>query len=415
MKISCAYVLFAASTVVRARDDPPLDAKVTCEGPSGPAGQRRVFLDLDYAAFEALGAPPPPGPPGPPIEFSLPLEDSPECMPFKHVYFVSNPVGHPDWDGKGNGYGQVHLDVHFYTIPIEERVELMGECGVQPPGAPNCPSAIPANAPFYKLPPAAYTTGFFNQDAFFGHALPMHGLHMVPNVDAEEGGPANCVSTGPKGNWEDCMDQQLSILMPPQKFVDAGCTCGEWTDGVSPILLSFDGKVYGSEIMPTVAHGARLGEDLPNPFFKAFPAQDKYMTTGYQPTSTYSERADDRLHLGLVLTDEEIEATPVNNACEDSDAWVKNGNEDADCKWVAEHEPRCRTKGTMPGTLGKVMAWYACPAACNTPCTDSASWSKLDEPLKTCAWASFFPDKRCDVRGQDGVTASDACPAACGS
>ena len=49
------------------------------------------------------------------------------------------------------------------------------------------------------------------------------------------------------------------------------------------------------------------------------------MTTGYQPTSTYSERADDRLHLGLVLTDEEIEATPVNNACEDSDAWVKNG------------------------------------------------------------------------------------------
>ena len=49
------------------------------------------------------------------------------------------------------------------------------------------------------------------------------------------------------------------------------------------------------------------------------------MTTGYQPTSTYSERADDRLHLGLVLTDEEIEATPVNNACEDSNAWVKNG------------------------------------------------------------------------------------------
>ena len=84
-----------------------------------------------------------------------------------------------DWDGKGNGYGQVHLDVHFYTIPIEERVELMGECGVQPPGAPNCPSAIPANAPFYKLPPAAYTTGFFNQDAFFGHALPMRGARVA--------------------------------------------------------------------------------------------------------------------------------------------------------------------------------------------------------------------------------------------
>ena len=49
---------------------------------------------------------------------------------------------------------------------------------------------------------------------------------------------------------------------PVETCEPAGCTCGEWTDGVSPILLSFDGKVYGSEIMPTVAHGARLGDDL---------------------------------------------------------------------------------------------------------------------------------------------------------
>ena len=49
---------------------------------------------------------------------------------------------------------------------------------------------------------------------------------------------------------------------------------------------------------------------------------------------------------------------------------------DLGCAWVAEFPgvpgdwKRCRAKGVIESTLGKVFASYACPKACGTPCHD---------------------------------------------
>mmetsp|Transcript_27573 Transcript_27573/g.85692 ORF Transcript_27573/g.85692 Transcript_27573/m.85692 type:complete len:262 (-) Transcript_27573:128-913(-) len=107
--------------------------------------------------------------------------------------------------------------------------------------------------------------------------------------------------------------------------------------------------------------------------------------------------------------------TTVEPSCTDDDAWTTTRNgKSVGCDWVEAWAPRCQAKGTMPSTKGKVYARYACAKACGTPCNDSTSWSKLNDPLKTCAWVSSEADKRCDVRGQGGTPAHDACPVACG-
>ena len=92
---------------------------------------------------------------------------------------------------------------------------------------------------FYVLPDASYMTGFVKDGTFGGHAVPGHGLHLLPTEDVADGGPANCKSTGPNGNWQDCNAQQLSLFgvpgFPPAPN-DQGCSCGTWANGVSPIL-----------------------------------------------------------------------------------------------------------------------------------------------------------------------------------
>ena len=52
-----------------------------------------------------------------------------DCAPYKHVY-LSYAVGsmHPPWDGRQflggspGGYGQPHVDVHFSTLSVTERI-----------------------------------------------------------------------------------------------------------------------------------------------------------------------------------------------------------------------------------------------------------------------------------------------------
>ena len=83
-----------------------LDIKAVCEVPAD-GGPRKIYLDMDAEAFEALA-----GPPGPDNQMSLPIETS-DCEPFKSAYINFSPGGHPAWDGKGDGYGVNHFDIHF--------------------------------------------------------------------------------------------------------------------------------------------------------------------------------------------------------------------------------------------------------------------------------------------------------------
>ena len=117
-----------------------------------------------------------------------------------------------------------------------------------------------------------------------------------------------------------------------------------------------------------------------------------------------------------IATIEAHEAAPnCLDVEESSPTWTKNGDDDKDCGWVWEGYglPRCSVRGTVPGTKGPVLAKYACPIPCGSPCSDSKTWHKNGEAEKTCAWVSSAPDKRCDVRGADGTVAQDACPDAC--
>ena len=246
----------------------------------------QIYLEVDYAAFVGLAAP-----------LLASIDAPPGCPPFEHVLFSFEPLGHPAWDGKGGGYGVPHTDVHFFMISSEEREALTGNCTLYQ-GAGNCDVFVAANAPFFNLPDADYTTGFFEDDTFGGHAVPRHGMHLLADTDAA--GPASCASTGPTGIWVDCLNQQLSIF--DGAFVDQNCTCGVWADGVSAILNVFDGHVVGNEIMPTLAHALALGVTLANPYLEAYPTANKYEISGYQPVQTRSHKTDDGfLQLGLVL------------------------------------------------------------------------------------------------------------------
>ena len=61
-----------------------------------------------------------------------------------------------------------------------------------------------------------------------------------------------------------------------------------------------------------------------------------------------------------------------------------------------------------------IRAWYGCPAACGTTCTDSGAWHKKGDDEKDCAWVASHPSEaRCLVRGEDDTLAKDACPSAC--
>ena len=273
-----------------------------------------MYIELDYDVFAGLAAP---------VSGTYAMPDDDDCAPFDHVYFSFEPVGHPPWDGLGNGYGQPHVDIHFYIVSQEYRLEHMHTCELIP-GAANCDGNLPQdhvshdeNAHFFIEPPPTFTTGFFSSEAFGGNAVPDHGNHYVPDSDGVDGGPASCVSAGDGDpGWLDCLNQQLGVLgvtEDPPAFVDLGCACGAWTDGVSPILLTFDGHVVGYEIMPSLSHGARLGVDLQNPYIAPYPQQERkegaVEATGHHPTHIRSFRDTRKIQFGLTLASDAPPAT----------------------------------------------------------------------------------------------------------
>ena len=267
-----------------------------------------MYVEVDEKAFVGLAAA---------VTATIDMPEDPDCSPFDHVYLSFEPVG-PAWGirpGTASAtatYGVPHADVHFFIVSREYSATHMGECEVVP-GAANCDGTLEANADFFEVPPVEYTNGFFADESFGGNAVPGHGMHMVPLSDGVPGGPTNCVSTGDGvPGWVDCLTQQLGVLgvtEDPPAFVDRGCTCGPWAEGASPILLTFDGHVVGYEIMPSQAHAARLGADLPNPYVATYPRQDRKETSveasGHHPTHIRSFRDNLKIQFGLTLASDD--------------------------------------------------------------------------------------------------------------
>ena len=51
----------------------------------------------------------------------------------------------------------------------------------------------------------------------------------------------------------------LTPSPPPSTSPEPG-TCGYWADGTSAIMITYDGKVIGNEVMPTLGMVKMLGE-----------------------------------------------------------------------------------------------------------------------------------------------------------
>ena len=203
---------------------------------------------------------------------------------------------------------------------------LTSDCTVVKPGPKN--SAVEeelcditatddATLRFLNLPPTQYTRGFRTDDAFGGASIRMHGTHMAPDVDYAPGGPSNCVSTGPNGDWRDCAAQQnegmaLSMLGPYGPMLglsptDQNCTCGYWADGSSPILNVYDGRVIAEENMVTIDQldMIRTGE-LTNPYTELFGPEGSAMPGGHLATHTYSELVGSKWRFGLMIQAEHV-------------------------------------------------------------------------------------------------------------
>eukprot|EP00316_Scyphosphaera_apsteinii_P021249 CAMPEP_0119311234 /NCGR_PEP_ID=MMETSP1333-20130426/21987_1 /TAXON_ID=418940 /ORGANISM="Scyphosphaera apsteinii, Strain RCC1455" /LENGTH=363 /DNA_ID=CAMNT_0007315565 /DNA_START=10 /DNA_END=1102 /DNA_ORIENTATION=+ len=257
----------------------------------------KLYLEVDTAAWEALGQV------MTGLDVSLPAP--PDCPPFKHALVTYGIVSqtHPPWDGrqfngeKPGGYGQPHVDIHFMVKSIEEQEALTSTCTTVDPGPTNSAGALiqcsetatdEATRKFFIEPPPDQVTGFAQDTSFGNHAIIGHGLHLMPLSDLAPGGPAHCQSTGPEGSWVDCMNQFMGVVMGGD-FVDQGCTCGPWTDGMTAILNVYNGEVLGNEVMPAIGIVRALGSGaLPNPYLEEYPTAGKYSTSGYQPVATYS-------------------------------------------------------------------------------------------------------------------------------
>ena len=50
-------------------------------------------------------------------------------------------------------------------------------------------------------------------------------------------------------------------------------------------MITYDGKVYGNEVMPMVALADEIAAgNKPNPYLQVFPQAEKYSTSGFQTT-----------------------------------------------------------------------------------------------------------------------------------
>lgn len=297
------------------------DVKVVCD--HSDKSSPKLYLEMDAAAWTNLST----VMSGLDASISVP----PECPPFKSV-FASFAVGqaHPPWDGRQfngeqpGGYGQPHVDVHFFVVTIEEREHLTNDCTTNDPGAQNtlgefiqCSdlSTDESTQKFFKMPPPDYTTGFTQDTNFGNHAIIGHGMHLLDAKDLAPGGVAHCVSDPASANsiagmgWLDCHSQFLggAGIGPPgtlPHFTDLNCTCPFWDDGTTALMITYDGKVLANEVMPTLAMPKMLRDGaLSNPYLEDYPQADKYDTSGHQPVRTMNQLIieTNKFRTGLVL------------------------------------------------------------------------------------------------------------------
>jgi len=321
---------FAKGTVTSVSQSVPDfgEMKVVCD--HSDKASPKVYLEVDATAWTDLSTVM--------SGFDVSIPVPPECPPFKHV-LASYAVGqaHPPWDGrqfngeKPGGYGQPHVDVHFFVVRIDERERLTANCTTNIQGPQNslgqflqCSQLATdeATLKFFKLPPPEYTTGFAASPEFGDHAVVGHGKHLLDAKDMAPGGVAHCVSDPASANskagmgWLDCHSQFLggAGIGPPGTvplFTDLNCTCPFWDDGMTAILNVYDGKVLGNEVMPTLGHVKMLRDGaLSNPYYEDYPQAAKYDTSGYQPVRTITQLIveTNKFRTGLVLNSEHTTA-----------------------------------------------------------------------------------------------------------
>lgn len=245
--------------------------------------------------------------------FDMSLSVPQECAPYQHVYCAFNPNGHPGWDGRGGGYGVPHYDFHFHLISNDERVARVSNCTrVGPTAQCDATATDLETLNFFEYPPTDYTTGFFIDPTFGNHAVINHGMHLIADADMDL---TTC--DGGSNGWVDCHNQMISLLQGA--FVDLNCSCGVWEDNSSPVMITHQGEVLAHETMPTVQLATMLADGtLPNPYFEAFPQQDKYAQDQHPPINTYAYLTPE----GTIRHGLQLDSMPVKGCpyfCDDTD------------------------------------------------------------------------------------------------
>lgn len=269
------------------------EVKVVCDlSASNPL----MYIELNATLYEN----------SPTTGFDMSLSVPDECAPYQHVYCAFNPNGHPGWDGRGGGYGLPHYDFHFHLISNDERVARLSNCTTVGATAQcDATATDQVTLAFFEYPPRDYTTGFFVDTTFGNHAVLDHGMHLIADGDKNL---TTC--DGGSNGWVDCNDQMVSLLQGA--FVDLNCSCGVWDDGTSPVMITHQGEVIAHETMPTVELATMLADaTLPNPYFEAFPQQDKYAQDQHAPINTYVYlTVDGTIRHGLQLDSIPVKGCP---------------------------------------------------------------------------------------------------------
>jgi hypothetical protein len=113
------------------------------------------------------------GLPGNYVSLVLTLPEEASATPYKHVYLNWNPQGH---DPSGI-YTLPHFDVHFYTIPTEEREQITADAQ---------DSAKISNLPPEQYRPADYVPDEIPGVGYIG--IPLMGLHWTDPTSPEFNG-----------------------------------------------------------------------------------------------------------------------------------------------------------------------------------------------------------------------------------
>lgn len=120
-------------------------------------------------------------------EYILPLPEEAAATPFENIIINWNPTGHPP----AGIYDAPHFDLHFYTIPNEERVVIAPAASNEMCSAPNPPDIggehpVPVSCETFKmatmpLPEDQLPPGYTS----VGEVAPGMGDHLV-NLQAPE-------------------------------------------------------------------------------------------------------------------------------------------------------------------------------------------------------------------------------------